>query len=68
MGFSTFQTTRKKFSLNGVVIDLDSADFGFAIGEMEVLVIKTGNEEVDTENHKNVSQRDREGGVRVIGH
>ena len=68
MGFSTFQTTRKKFSLNGVVIDLDSADFGFAIGEMEVLVIKTGNEEVDTENHKNVSQPDREGGVRVIGH
>jgi len=51
--FSTIRTTRKKFTLNGVVIDLDSADFGFAIGEMEVLVIKTGDGEVDTKNHEN---------------
>jgi len=53
VGFTTFRTTRKKFALNGVVIDLDWADFGFAIGEMEVIVIKHGNEEVDTQNHEN---------------
>jgi len=53
MDFSTFRTTRKKFSFNGVTIDLDSADFGFAIGEMEVLIHKTGNKEADLQNHQN---------------
>lgn len=53
MDFSTFRTTRKKFSFNGVTIDLDSADFGFAIGEIEVLIHKTGNKEADLQNHKN---------------
>jgi len=50
--FCTLRTARKKYSLNGVVIDLDSADFGFAIGEMEALVVKTGDVDVDTENHR----------------
>jgi len=55
-GFCTLKTTRKKYSLNGVVIDLDSADFGFAIGEMEALVVKTGDVDADTQNHRKALQ------------
>lgn len=52
--FCTFRTTRKKYCLSsGVVVDLDSTDFGFAIGEMEILVTKTGDEERDFQNHEN---------------
>ena len=52
--FCSFETKRKKFCLDGIVIDLDSMDYGFAIGEMEVIVNKTGDEKHDTENHRRV--------------
>jgi len=48
----SFETRRKKFHLDGVVIDLDSTCYGFAIGEMEVLVQKTGNCEEDANKHR----------------
>jgi len=48
----SFETRRKKFRLDEVVIDLDSTCYGFAIGEMEVLVQKTGDGEEDARKHR----------------
>jgi len=48
----SFETRRKKFSLDGIIIDLDSMCFDFRIGEMEVLVKTTGNHKDDREKHR----------------
>lgn len=50
--FCTIKTSRQKFSLDDVTIDLDSADFGFAVGEIEVLVEKNGDGTLDGEQHE----------------
>lgn len=36
--FSTFTTTRKKYKKGDFVIDLDVIDFGYSIGEIELMV------------------------------
>ncbi len=36
--FSTFTTTRKKYKKGDFVIDLDEMDFGYSIGEIELMV------------------------------
>lgn len=36
--FASFATTRTKYHLDGVIVDLDSACFGYSIGEIEIIV------------------------------
>lgn len=36
--FSTFTTTRKKYKKSDFIIDLDTMDFGYSIGEIELMV------------------------------
>lgn len=50
--FCTIVTARKKFNFEGVVIDLDCADFGFAVGEVEMLVERVGDPTVDARAHE----------------
>lgn len=38
--FSTFTTTRRKYKKGDFIIDLDSMDFGYEIGEIELMVSK----------------------------
>ncbi|XP_013391028.1 thiamine-triphosphatase-like isoform X1 [Lingula anatina] len=38
--FATIKTERKSYSLNEFSVDLDTADFGFRVGEIEVLVLE----------------------------
>jgi hypothetical protein len=36
--FATFSTTRQTYHLPNCTVDLDIADFGFEVGEIEVMV------------------------------
>jgi adenylate cyclase class IV len=36
--FATIVSTRRKFTLNEFTIDLDSTNFGYGIGEVEIMV------------------------------
>lgn len=51
--FCSYKTTREKYILNDVTIDLDEADFGdlvYQVGECEVMV--NTNEEIDAAENK----------------
>jgi hypothetical protein len=36
--YATLETTRTKFLMDDVTIDLDETDFGYSIGELEIMV------------------------------
>ncbi|KAK3726773.1 hypothetical protein QZH41_010422 [Actinostola sp. cb2023] len=36
--FASFKTTRTKYRLDGVSVDLDVASFGYSVGEIEIVV------------------------------
>lgn len=57
--FAEFTTTRRSFSLGeeGVKVDLDQADFGHHVGEIEVLVPEEGDVRSAREKIKNAAQR-----------
>ncbi|XP_048373851.1 thiamine-triphosphatase [Sphaerodactylus townsendi] len=38
--FATFVTHRRKYHVDGLSVDLDEADFGYAVGEVEAVVTK----------------------------
>lgn len=47
--FAEFETKRTKYEIDNIIIDLDEADFGYSIGELEVLV-DSPNEAAAAEN------------------
>lgn len=57
--FAEFTTTRRSFSLveEGVKVDLDQADFGHHVGEIEVLVPEGGDVRSAREKIKNAAER-----------
>ncbi|MED6248129.1 hypothetical protein ATANTOWER_027217, partial [Ataeniobius toweri] len=58
--FAEFTTTRRSFTLKGeqgVQIDLDQADFGYHVGEIEVLVPEGGNMQSAQEKIRHTAQK-----------
>ncbi|XP_017287811.1 thiamine-triphosphatase [Kryptolebias marmoratus] len=57
--FAEFTTTRRSFTLGeeGVQIDLDQADFGHHVGEIEVLIPEGGDVESAQEKIRNAAQK-----------
>lgn len=58
--FAEFTTTRRSFTLkgeDGVKIDLDQADFGYHVGEIEVLVPEGGDIQSAQEKIRHTAQR-----------
>lgn len=58
--FAEFTTTRRSFALKGeegVQIDLDQADFGYHVGEIEVLVPEGGDMQSAQEKITHTAQR-----------
>lgn len=57
--FAEFTTVRRSFTLEeeGVQIDLDQADFGYHVGEIEVLVPEGGDEQSALEKIERTAQK-----------
>lgn len=57
--FAEFTTVRRSFTLEeeGVRIDLDQADFGYHVGEIEVLIPEGGDVQSAQEKIRNAAQR-----------
>ncbi|KAM4718924.1 thiamine-triphosphatase [Anableps anableps] len=58
--FAEFTTTRRSFALKGeegVQIDLDQADFGYHVGEIEVLVPEGGDIQAAQEKIRHTAQK-----------
>ncbi|XP_037549828.1 thiamine-triphosphatase isoform X2 [Nematolebias whitei] len=57
--FAEFTTTRRSFTLGeeGVKIDLDQADFGHHVGEIEVLIPEGGDVQLAQEKIRNAAKK-----------
>lgn len=57
--FAEFTTTRRSFALgeDGVKIDLDQADFGHHVGEIEVLIPEGGDVQLAQEKIRNAAKK-----------
>ncbi|XP_031586003.1 thiamine-triphosphatase isoform X1 [Oreochromis aureus] len=57
--FAEFTTARRSFTLKeeGVQVDLDQADFGYHVGEIEVLVPEGGDEQAALEKIRKTAEK-----------
>jgi thiamine-triphosphatase len=55
--FAAFETSRTKYLIDDIVVDLDEADFGYSIGELEIVVDSSNEASVAERKIRDLAQR-----------